>query len=1677
MYGLNEEEAVEKIKQIETKIRDSVLSETTVVRTKNTITIVSEYPTRHVQIVLRLYKSVSEILTGFDVDCACVAYDGNQVWLAPRALASFCTQINEIDLTRRSASYENRLCKYASRGFEVHWPSLDRSRVDPTIFERAFNRVQGLARLLILEKLPHPQDRDEYLNKRRVEKGRPELPFQSRYLTQLKGNIKDVQPCDIGEFIQDDTISGYSSFTIPWGPRYTAKKIERLLFQQDLLKNAEFNRPKDRETNLHRHPAFFGRVEDVIGDCCGYCPKPGTDADLAAWEEESKIYVSGDISFLKDDPGRQEIGSFHPLTDDDWTEMAYVGSSEILCQAIVDNDLQAVIEWFNNTEGLADVNRRDHTGRTPLQLAVTSSSPEVVQYLIDRGARMVARLYNGMTALHLAAWRGSTEMVRLLLDKSAENQTEQDSREETRKQARRTAAGLNTEIEADADMSEVEVRSDEDDMMEEASDSDSEDRMTGSFFKVEPASEAGFEKENDDDPDVFDVDVLAWDSPCSPLHLAVIGGHLEVITLLVDDYGADVMLPVKLMTNEIPRRPSRAILSLLLPLDLSTKLACKVEALLLERGASLLQASMDQRTAPHQIIALAKLELLKTCKQLKPEAVSKALNRLVVDAQYWSVSVDSPLLSAIRSGSVEVTREVLALGANPVIELEDFVSAYNSSKHLSHRDPDEQRKQYYGKVTQPIVSAARQDAMVDIIIPLLNSGADVNTLTAGSWEFVQESNRRWNIEDKSLLDLVRDRRKELERSIEDSSETKLELKQVEPLNNDDHYLQDFIDGSYQEWSASKDLETAKHIQSQRNKYFTNEFRKQTKGGVSLGKRDAIVALARKYKAVENRLVEEGAKTFYELYPKLKESSKNSQNGNEAEQTDVENIYQTRFKFFGSNVTPSQTQRYIKLFSAAFSGDSEVVRALCLSQSPLEAAVSDHNGFNAFSIALLRGHYELASIILDIVAAQYHDQKALQRKEYSLRPFDSEESDDDNLNDDGPPRFHERLVDDNFTIDDIDAVKDVRSNTTPLQLLNINGYQIWRFMTDTREEALRRCRTGHTFDPNPWAYNSSRDESWSKFRACWDNEVHSTKVPISIYAIICQNVKLFDFLLQAERKYGNQDPQELLRSVMDRKNELKHALNLGRIEIVDLLLRNRGTLLPLQHLADKSGVAIEEIPKFYQGLSVYGKKRKDWTDPEHLSTQNNAETGSPLLDAIMQGNLDVVDYFMSNTPSRRYDEFCVYFGKDLRVRALAESKGGLSATLNTWMGTRINLALHVAVMSWPAGANKMIRHLLTTVPTEYLETYTVDGDTPLHLALKIGNIPGFELLISSGANQRTRDKKGRNLLHTIYSTMIGTKNKNIFVKLISLLDQSLLPTLLTERCSGSGPGLHTPLALHLWETSYGKEEFALLDEMLTLSSGKDLGILNGAGDYPLHVEVRRGMSARAIHLARKRPDLLFLENAIGLTPLEVAATSYLQSRMTVPQNNARKVDILDDSYDVDVQVALTAEERNGDSEVDDNLPQGDVLYSSLVRIMKANPQPRCLIGLLDANETARRLAGRESRNNAEFRRRQAQGLKAHRWYRYYSRNAEDSSQADDTQNGTAKQDEVVQWFNDAQARYSRVPFCEHESADLEVELQRWRDLAEGRTKTIQCCDLANSDNKYVRQEHKRMTDIINDQLQS
>jgi ankyrin repeat protein len=120
--------------------------------------------------------------------------------------------------------------------------------------------------------------------------------------------------------------------------------------------------------------------------------------------------------------------------------MAYVGTSEQLANAIINNDVEYVREWCRNLsfDSRKLINERDYCGRTPLQLACMTdgTSLDVVQCLIDNGARLIARMQDGRTALHIAASLGRDDIVRALLKKSAANEAERDTREtKQRKQA------------------------------------------------------------------------------------------------------------------------------------------------------------------------------------------------------------------------------------------------------------------------------------------------------------------------------------------------------------------------------------------------------------------------------------------------------------------------------------------------------------------------------------------------------------------------------------------------------------------------------------------------------------------------------------------------------------------------------------------------------------------------------------------------------------------------------------------------------------------------------------------------------------------------------------------------------------------------------------------------------------------------------------------------------------------------------------------------------------------------------------------------------------------------------------------------------------------------------------------------------------------------------------------
>ncbi|KAJ5313021.1 hypothetical protein N7508_003851 [Penicillium antarcticum] len=1540
LYGLTEEQALEKIKHIEDKIRNTILYETTTIRTKNTITIASQYPNRHVQIVLRIYRSIAEILTGFDVDVSCVAYDGRQVFASPRAIAAYMTQVNQIDLTRRSPSYENRLSKYSHRGFEVFWPQLDRSKIDPTIFERSFTRTEGLARLLVLEKLPLSQDRDNYLQKRREERGRPALNIymRRRQGKELRGNIKDAWEDEVPEWQEQDQVSDYHTFTIPYGRNFNARKIEKLLYTKDLLLNAQWNQPKDREVYLHRHPAFFGEAEHVIHDCCGFCPQPANEEEKKVAEEESKIYISGDVSFIKDDPGRQEIGSFNPITETDWTEMAYVGRTERLCQAIVSNDLEAVKAFL--AEDGTNPDRRDYTGRTPLQLACMSSTAEIVQCLVDCGARMIPRMADGKTALHLAAARGDVEIIRILLTKSNQNEEEEENKKDDEKK--------NDKKEDNDDAMSIDGDETKDDM---SLTSESYVKIENEDKDTEMTTYDTLE-DNELEPDVYDINVVAWDSRTSPLHLAILHGHIEVVKELVTSFGADVLMPIKIL-NDYSKKPEAAILTLVLALSLPSVKAREMSKTLLELGASPAQADLAQKTPLYYIAHSTESELLDVYLHHDEPAVRRAINHLATRGSRWSPEFSSPLMVSLAAKSSSVAMKLLDTGAKPEIKITEFVKALKAQRETNHLYGDVE-EEFKSSVDQPILQAVESDLPL-VAIDLLKRGANVNT----------ERKQRYQATGQTVLDLTREILKTLRGYMADPSyrPPTSDPNAMVFDKDDESYLAEFVPGSYKMFLASVQLRSARKRAHDAEERFQKAQIVPADPPGTAEKRQAIAELIRQYDDLEAELLTKGGKTFKELHPVDQPQQTVVAQVQPEKREPKKNVFRVRFNFRMVGITDDCRRGYLTLFEAAWNGDIATIRKLTLGmwgatqdQLPLEIAVSDSRGLSCLSIAIIRGHLDVAKSILQILRAQLKvkEPRGSKQTRFEIAINDDEcseedEDDDDHLNIVGDE------VDDTFTHDNVgEDISQVESDVTPFQAFS-KDFDAFLFLDVLPPKHL--CR----IVPDNGNYWVSQD---------------NVKINSLVkYAVYKNDLPLLEFLLETGKDLAQSNPHGKLKYSVS-SEEFQLAIGLGRIDCLSKLIQSTGAGLPLAKLSQDCGVEARKEPQYYPGLSIRGTKRADWADAGRGGEIGHPDQRPPLLIAALQGNLASTEFFLGTGPGRYYLEYLNSIPDDEDVKRLAESQLGVEGTLLSWLQTRNNLVIHCAVMCRPSDETERLLQYLVDHHPECIEVRSSGGLTPLALAMSLHRVRFARILIAAGANQATRDSEANNILHLILHSAEGRncRNSERCGRLINLLDQQLIPIMLIERAGDSSQTpfarwlRHCPSSDHRIDQKEGKAMVLSMTNLIlnlaNSSNQRHLELFDGAGNTVAHDAVKGGQHDVLEQILDRRPDLLYRENATGTTALEMAVDSWVNQQTSAPPESPHK------------NRNLPPQRMNMVSRSPVYFVEGISVPDHDVNIMlrvcqgraQQTPSKRRLVSLFEANEVAKRLAVKSEEHGYGYGRR-------------------------------------------------------------------------------------------------------------
>jgi hypothetical protein len=94
-------------------------------RTRGCITFSDSYNGSTVQVVLRAYSTISEVLHGFDLGAAQVAFDGERAFLTAMGVFAATRGANVLNLAVRRVSYEARLVRYLRRGYALVVPDLD----------------------------------------------------------------------------------------------------------------------------------------------------------------------------------------------------------------------------------------------------------------------------------------------------------------------------------------------------------------------------------------------------------------------------------------------------------------------------------------------------------------------------------------------------------------------------------------------------------------------------------------------------------------------------------------------------------------------------------------------------------------------------------------------------------------------------------------------------------------------------------------------------------------------------------------------------------------------------------------------------------------------------------------------------------------------------------------------------------------------------------------------------------------------------------------------------------------------------------------------------------------------------------------------------------------------------------------------------------------------------------------------------------------------------------------------------------------------------------------------------------------------------------------------------------------------------------------------------------------
>lgn len=277
------------------------------------------------------------------------------------------------------------------------------------------------------------------------------------------------------------------------------------------------------------------------------------------------------------------------------------------------------------------------------------------------------------------------------------------------------------------------------------------------------------------------------------MHLAILNGHHDTIDLLVSEYGADVLLPVKLVEPG-STTPKGAIMCILLALVLPSERTKKIVKQLLALGATSSQGDMNRISVLHYIAAVGNTEVFDMLLENDRPVAMSVLENLGSEGNHYHATYSSPLTTAIEKGHKEIVSRLLDLGAKTTIEFDNWVKVYLAKNDWAkNHDSETNKERYLESVSQPIVRAVTTEkGSAEVVISLLKHGADPLTLEPTAHAVLKNPQSASYNAAESVLDIVQKKLGNLQKYKNEGH-----IKEPEKLRSESFYTSGLRKGTYE----------------------------------------------------------------------------------------------------------------------------------------------------------------------------------------------------------------------------------------------------------------------------------------------------------------------------------------------------------------------------------------------------------------------------------------------------------------------------------------------------------------------------------------------------------------------------------------------------------------------------------------------------------------------------------------------------------------------------------------------------------------------------------------------------------------------------------------------------------------------------------------------------------------